>query len=131
MSSRKFTSTLRTVFKEVESIQEKAIKCCWDSVTSTDLECILCSRCIFDPITTACGHTFCRGCLTRVLDHGLACPLCMAPLSVRDYSRGCSVILEQAIKFLLPLEYKQRLLTNIKEAQMLNKNSDVNKSILI
>jgi hypothetical protein len=125
MSNRRFNSTLRNVFREVEHIQEEAVKNCWDTITPNDLECILCSRCIFDPITTACGHTFCKGCLTRVLDHGLSCPLCMAPLSVRDYSRGSSVILDQAIRFLLPQEYNDRLLTNMREAQMLNKNSDV------
>ncbi|XP_063910969.1 LON peptidase N-terminal domain and RING finger protein 1 [Zophobas morio] len=125
MSSRKFNSTIKSVFKEVESIQQKAIRCCWDSITPNDLECILCSRCIFDPITTACGHTFCKACLTRVLDHGLSCPLCMAPLSVKDYSRGSSVILDQAIKFLLPKEYNERLLTNMKEVHILNKNSDI------
>jgi Lon protease-like protein len=125
MSNRRFNSTLRNVFREVEHIQEEAVKNCWDTITPNDLECILCSRCIFDPITTACGHTFCKGCLTRVLDHGLSCPLCMAPLSVRDYSRGSSVILDQAIRFLLPQEYNDRLLTNMREAQMLNKNSDI------
>ncbi|RZB39937.1 LON peptidase N-terminal domain and RING finger protein 2, partial [Asbolus verrucosus] len=125
ISNRKFNTTIRNVFKEVEHIQAKAIKCCWDTITVTDLECILCSRCIFDPITTACGHTFCRGCLTRVLDHGLSCPLCMASLSVKDYSRGSSVILDQAIRFLLPKEYNERLLANLKEVHMLNKNSDI------
>lgn len=60
----------------------------------------------------------------RVLDHGLSCPLCMASLSVKDYSRGVSVVLDQAVKLLLPKEYNERIFTNLKEAQM-HKNSDV------
>lgn len=133
LSDKKFYSTIKNVFKEVEDIKDKALRNCWNSIQSTDVECILCGHCILDPITTACGHTFCRGCLTRVLDHGLSCPLCMASLSVKDYSRGCSVVLDQAVRFLLPEDYNQRLLSTLKEAQMLGKNAEVhfeNKSFL-
>ncbi|XP_008199510.3 LON peptidase N-terminal domain and RING finger protein 2 [Tribolium castaneum] len=124
-SNRKFATAIRNAFKEAETIKDTAIKNCWNTITATDLECILCSRCIFDPITTACGHTFCKGCLTRVLDHGLSCPLCMASLSLKDYSRGITVVLDQAIRFLLPREHNERLLIDLKEAQMLNRNSDI------
>ena len=28
------------------------------------------------PVTTPCGHTFCRRCLDRALDHSPTCPMC-------------------------------------------------------
>lgn len=45
-----------------------------------------------------------RDCLTRVLDHRLTCPLCVSKLSVGDYFRGTTAVLDQAIQFLFPKE---------------------------
>ncbi|CAD6891126.1 unnamed protein product [Tilletia laevis] len=42
------------------------------------LECQLCYLLLFEPITTPCGHTFCRACFARNLDHSDRCPLCRA-----------------------------------------------------
>lgn len=106
-------------------ITEEALKNSWDCITANDLECILCSRCLLDPVTTDCGHTFCRGCLTRVLDHRLSCPLCMAALNVGDYSRGSTVVLQQAIQFLVPKDFKERVSINLKESIILERSSDV------
>ncbi|KAK4950051.1 hypothetical protein LTR28_007116 [Elasticomyces elasticus] len=41
-----------------------------------ELDCHICYNLMLDPVTTACGHTFCRRCLVRVLDHSLHCPTC-------------------------------------------------------
>lgn len=43
-----------------------------------------------------------RDCLTRVLDHRLSCPLCVRQLSVSDYLRGTTEVLDGAIQFLFP-----------------------------
>ncbi|KAJ8919896.1 hypothetical protein NQ315_006425 [Exocentrus adspersus] len=120
-----FQETLDSVFKEVEDIKEDALKTSWNCITVTDLECILCSRCLLDPVTTDCGHTFCRGCLTRVLDHRLSCPLCMAALNVADYSRGSTAVLQQAIQFLVPKDFKERVSINLKESTILDRSSDI------
>ena len=48
---------------------------------SQDLECSLCTALIFDPVTTVCGHSFCRSCLCRSFDHSPACPVCRTVLS--------------------------------------------------
>lgn len=42
----------------------------------TELDCQVCYSLILDPLTTPCGHTFCRKCVTRVLDHADLCPIC-------------------------------------------------------
>ncbi|KAL2752605.1 hypothetical protein ACRALDRAFT_2112673 [Sodiomyces alcalophilus JCM 7366] len=48
----------------------------------TEMDCQICYAIFYDPITTVCGHTFCRGCLHRVLDHALLCPICRRGLSI-------------------------------------------------
>lgn len=110
-----FQLTLGHVFKEVEVIKDEALKTSWSCISANDLECILCSRCLLEPVTTGCGHTFCRSCLIRVLDHRLSCPLCMNPLSIADYSRGTTFVLQEAIQFLLPDEYSDRMSISLKE----------------
>ncbi|KAG7130280.1 LON peptidase N-terminal domain and RING finger protein C14F5.10c like [Verticillium longisporum] len=45
----------------------------------TEMDCQVCYALFYDPLTTVCGHTFCRSCLHRVLDHSLYCPIYDAP----------------------------------------------------
>jgi len=48
-----------------------------------EMDCQICYALFYDPLTTPCGHTFCRHCLCRVLDHAAHCPVCRRALSVR------------------------------------------------
>eukprot|EP01112_Ceratiomyxa_fruticulosa_P003011 TRINITY_DN13419_c0_g1_i1.p1 TRINITY_DN13419_c0_g1~~TRINITY_DN13419_c0_g1_i1.p1 ORF type:complete len:526 (-),score=62.68 TRINITY_DN13419_c0_g1_i1:69-1646(-) len=52
-----------------------------------DLDCVLCMKLLYEPVTTSCGHSFCRLCLIRALDHSTNCPLCRTEL---HYSKGSS-----------------------------------------
>lgn len=45
-------------------------------VTQKELDCLVCYNLMLDPTTTTCGHTFCRRCLSRVMDHSSICPFC-------------------------------------------------------
>eukprot|EP00929_Paragymnodinium_shiwhaense_P094380 TRINITY_DN54913_c0_g1_i1.p1 TRINITY_DN54913_c0_g1~~TRINITY_DN54913_c0_g1_i1.p1 ORF type:complete len:731 (-),score=193.44 TRINITY_DN54913_c0_g1_i1:74-2266(-) len=49
------------------------------------LECALCLGLLFEPASISCGHTVCRPCLARTLDHAFdtqpACPMCRQDLS--------------------------------------------------
>ena len=45
-------------------------------VARNELECQVCYAVMLDPLTTSCGHTFCRRCVARVLDHSNLCPIC-------------------------------------------------------
>lgn len=46
----------------------------------TEMECQVCYNLMLDPLTTTCGHTYCRKCVTRVLDHSTSCPTCRRAL---------------------------------------------------
>ena len=51
--------------------------------TKNELDCQVCYALILDPLTTNCGHTFCRKCVARILDHSNLCPICRRTLLVR------------------------------------------------
>ncbi|KAB7495971.1 LON peptidase N-terminal domain and RING finger protein 3, partial [Armadillidium nasatum] len=63
---------------------------------SSDFECPLCFLCFWEPVTTVCGHTFCRACLARSLDHASQCPLCKTSLrgilEVKPFNDGRSIV---------------------------------------
>jgi hypothetical protein len=42
----------------------------------SDFECPLCFQVYLQPVTTPCGHVFCKQCLFRAFQHSCSCPLC-------------------------------------------------------
>ena len=51
-------------------------------VARSEMECQVCYALMHDPLTTPCGHTFCRKCVARVLDHSVTCPICRRSLAI-------------------------------------------------
>ncbi|KAL2815337.1 hypothetical protein BJX63DRAFT_420420 [Aspergillus granulosus] len=47
-----------------------------------ELDCQMCYSLILDPLTTPCGHTFCRGCVAMALSHSNLCPICRQKLNM-------------------------------------------------
>lgn len=73
-----------------------------------DAECTLCMKLLFEPVTTPCGHTFCRPCLLRSLDHTSKCPMCRAVLHV-GRQLPVSVVLKSLLERAFPKEYGARM----------------------
>ncbi|MED6234942.1 hypothetical protein ATANTOWER_009165 [Ataeniobius toweri] len=101
-----------------------------DLLDPNDLECSLCMRLFYEPVTTPCGHTFCKDCLERCLDHNPQCPLCKE--SLREYL-ACrkyvvTTVLDVLIKHLFSQEYEERTKTHVEENQEL---SDLTKNVPI
>ncbi|KAI6078124.1 LON peptidase N-terminal domain and RING finger protein 3 [Aix galericulata] len=99
----------------------------FESVDPSDLDCSLCMRLFYEPVTTPCGHTFCLKCLERCLDHNPKCPLCKEGLSeclaMRKYCK--TVLMEELIARYLPEELTERRKIyeeEIAELSNLNKN---------
>lgn len=44
--------------------------------TRSEMDCQVCYGVFIDPLTASCGHTLCRTCVHRVLDHSNLCPIC-------------------------------------------------------
>ncbi|XP_010123170.1 PREDICTED: LON peptidase N-terminal domain and RING finger protein 1-like, partial [Chlamydotis macqueenii] len=98
----------------VDDEEETAAKCtqpCLGELLSvSDLECSLCIRMFFEPVTTPCGHTFCKECLERCLDHRPNCPLCKQ--SLREYLKAGSynptVLLQDILLATFPTQLAER-----------------------
>ncbi|KAH8895077.1 ATP-dependent protease La domain-containing protein [Thozetella sp. PMI_491] len=59
--------------------------------TRPEMDCHVCYALFLDPVTTPCGHTYCRSCLQRVMDHAKICPVCRRELTIQPivYKRAC------------------------------------------
>ena len=93
-----------------------------ESVKTDDYECPLCMRTLWKPITTPCGHTFCKTCLDRVLDHNTNCPMCKSAalksyLSERRETMPNEFV-ETQLKLHLPTEYAERMKIHENEMQV-------------
>mmetsp|Transcript_17317 Transcript_17317/g.56685 ORF Transcript_17317/g.56685 Transcript_17317/m.56685 type:complete len:384 (-) Transcript_17317:70-1221(-) len=99
--SRGDRATGPTVEEEVQSAEAK-------DMTSL-AECVVCMRLLCEPVTTVCGHSYCRPCLQRIHDHAALarCPLCREALP-RTQPR-VNVILAAMLQKLYPAEYTARL----------------------
>ncbi|OPJ88071.1 LON peptidase N-terminal domain and RING finger protein 1 [Patagioenas fasciata monilis] len=82
----------------------------WELLSISDLECSLCIRMFFEPVTTPCGHTFCKECLERCLDHRPNCPLCKQSLReyLKDGNYSPTVLLQDIMLATFPAQLAQR-----------------------
>jgi hypothetical protein len=72
-----------------------------------DVDCSICARLLFHPVTIACGHTFCGACLERSLHYRPTCPVCRVPChhTVRPPVNIC---LRSVLETALPDESAER-----------------------
>ncbi|KAL8562181.1 hypothetical protein ACOMHN_005166 [Nucella lapillus] len=79
-------------------------------LSTEDLECSLCYNLLYQPVTAPCGHSFCRKCLDRCLDHQTACPMCKSSLAEYLAERRSTVTeaMQAIIKHYFPLQYRER-----------------------
>jgi len=75
-----------------------------------DFECKLCFCLLFHPVTTACGHVFCKKCLERCVDYNPSCPICRRKLSCMESSGVGNVteVIQNAITHFFPEEVNER-----------------------
>jgi Lon protease-like protein len=66
---------------ETEELDTKVFEHLKESARS-EMDCQVCYDVFLDPLTTNCGHTLCRQCLHRVLDHSNLCPLCRRRMEI-------------------------------------------------
>ncbi|KAI5928348.1 ATP-dependent protease La domain-containing protein [Camillea tinctor] len=68
---------------DVEAVDLRVFARLKESVRA-EMDCQVCYALFLDPMTTTCGHTFCRSCLQRILDHSHLCPICRRELSMQS-----------------------------------------------
>jgi Lon protease-like protein/tetratricopeptide (TPR) repeat protein len=72
-----------------------------------DAECTLCMKLLYEPVTTPCGHTFCRPCLSRSYDHSNKCPMCRTVLHAVGQI-PVSIVLKNILERSFPDDYLAR-----------------------
>ncbi|KAK9119112.1 hypothetical protein Scep_017205 [Stephania cephalantha] len=73
-----------------------------------EFDCTLCLKLLYEPITTPCGHSFCRPCLFQSMDHGNKCPMCRTVLFISPRRYSISVTLKNILQKNFPEEYAER-----------------------
>jgi len=80
-----------------------------EAVDKDDFDCSLCFRLLWHPITTPCGHTYCKACIDRSLDHKRECPLCKTTLKAHHRANmTVNEFIEETIRRMLPGEFSER-----------------------
>eukprot|EP00898_Chlorokybus_atmophyticus_P008296 jgi/Chlat1/8468/Chrsp80S07863 len=75
---------------------------------SDEFDCTVCLKLMYEPVTTPCGHSFCRACLARSMDGNNRCPMCRTVLFVTARSHPVSVSLQNILEKTFPQEYEER-----------------------
>lgn len=86
------------------------------------MECQLCYMLLYQPLTTPCGHTFCRRCFSRSLDHSTSCPLCRADMPPFSFfqEHPCSSILVKLMSANITRKDKEEGVVQVEEGSDAN-----------
>ncbi|XP_065668503.1 LON peptidase N-terminal domain and RING finger protein 3 [Hydra vulgaris] len=79
-------------------------------IKEEDFECKICYDIFLKPVTTPCGHVFCKNCLTQTMDHNPCCPICR--LSLVEYQSSSmteTFIIEQILEQFFKESYEEKL----------------------
>ncbi|ERF69507.1 hypothetical protein EPUS_01836 [Endocarpon pusillum Z07020] len=114
--------------KQADSIEalDVAVFAHLKEAIKVELECQVCYSLMLDPLTTSCGHTFCRKCVARVLDHSNLCPACrrVIPLLPGAQAEPSNKTTSQLISGLCP-DLLQLRIAAAKEEDMVDGNMNV------
>lgn len=99
--------------------------------TQKELDCLVCYNMTLDPTTTSCGHTFCRRCLVRVMDHSSICPVCRRGLHIPAslQNKPSNVLLNALLNALCPDLVEAR--HEAVEAEEQGGNDDLNTPLFV
>ncbi|KAF5730168.1 receptor-like protein kinase [Tripterygium wilfordii] len=73
-----------------------------------DFDCTLCLKLLYEPVTTPCGHSFCRSCLFQSMDRSNKCPLCRTVLFISPRTCTINVTMNNIIQKNFSEEYTER-----------------------
>jgi Lon protease-like protein len=72
-----------------------------------DMDCMICLKLLYHPVTTPCGHTFCRPCFQRTLDTHSKCPMCRR-VFYGGFDLPVNIVLKNILERSFPDEYEIR-----------------------
>jgi len=76
---------------------------------SSELECSLCFRIFCRPVSTPCGHTYCKSCLLAALKYSPLCPLCRSKLEpASKHKYAVNIVISNLLEKHFKEEHEQR-----------------------
>ena len=99
---------------------------------SKNLECLICMDIFCEPITTICGHSFCKYCLISYLKINLKCPLCRKPILQNTQTLTKNITLDNLAREANPKAYElKHAMHKIKlnEITELSNNSNIQELV--
>ncbi|OAY31075.1 LON peptidase N-terminal domain and RING finger protein 1 isoform X2 [Manihot esculenta] len=104
-----FSNTLRASLQNLERLRANTLRrTLGKPERSDDFDCTLCLKLLYEPVTTPCGHCFCRSCLFQSMDCRNRCPLCRTVLFISPRECAISVTLNNIIQKNFPEEHAER-----------------------
>jgi len=83
--------------------------CAKTTLDLADFECPLCFRLFCRPVSTPCGHTYCRSCLKAALRYSASCPLCRQKLELPcKHKYSVNIVLSNVLEKYFEDEYEGR-----------------------
>lgn len=77
-----------------------------------DLSCPICFQTFLEPVSLACGHSYCRECLSRAISSRAQCPLCRIPTGLSPESLPkTNLVLKKLVEKYFPELLKARVRT--------------------
>lgn len=85
----------------------------------TELQCLICGRLLFYPVTVQCGHTFCKECIKESLEYAPKCPSCGTILTdSKTNNWNLTLVLDELLRIYLEKPYREREQSHSKEMKM-------------
>mmetsp|Transcript_4840 Transcript_4840/g.9041 ORF Transcript_4840/g.9041 Transcript_4840/m.9041 type:complete len:330 (+) Transcript_4840:735-1724(+) len=73
-----------------------------------ELDCPLCLRVFYEPVTSSCGHSYCKNCLLECFKRGRKCPICRKPASISN-SVPVTIVLQKLVERLRKEDFDSRI----------------------
>jgi len=92
-----------------KSLNEQLVEESAMPLDQSDFECSLCFRLFCKPVTTPCGHTYCKNCLMSSLKFNPMCPLCRNELHGNGkYKYNVNIVLMNVLEKHFKEQYQER-----------------------
>lgn len=80
------------------------------TIPESAFDCQVCFSLLCEPVTIACGHTFCRTCLiSSLVKNKKRCPVCRTPCHTSARGRVVNLLLQSMLTQYYPVSYSKRL----------------------
>ncbi|CDW81774.1 zinc finger (c3hc4-type ring finger) family protein [Stylonychia lemnae] len=78
-----------------------------------ELTCTICLDLLYQPVSTQCGHTFCKKCISDSLNYKNQCTICREPIHYSSQYLPINITLQKLIEKKYPLQIQKKQQTQV------------------